>query len=107
MTIDASRTGTRMYGAPEYMMGLAALHPGRRLLARGAAVPIVVGDFRKPLGPGWQRDVPDALLAEDIAACVDVEPARRFASALQVAEWIETLEARRAARAATEAAARR
>jgi len=107
MSIDASRTGTRMYGAPEYMMGLPPSILGDVYSLGVLLYQVVAGDFRRPLGPGWRRDVPDALLAEDIAECVDVDPARRPSSALLVAEKIESLEQRRAALAAAAAAVER
>ena len=107
-TIDASRTGTRMYGPPEY------LTPGARPSVLGDIFSLgvvlyqaAVGDFRKPLGTGWQRGVPDTLLAGDIADCVDGDPARRLTSAVLVAERIESLETRRAELAAAAAAVAR
>ena len=104
VTIDASRTGTRMYGAPEYMMGLPPSILGDVYSLGVLLYQVVIADFRKPLGPGWRRDVPDPLLQEDIAVCVDGDPARRPSSALLVAEKIETLEQRRTALAAAAAA---
>ncbi len=103
LTAEASRTGTRMYGAPEYMLGKPASVLGDIYSLGVLLYQFVAGDFDLPLGAGWQREVPDPLLAEDIAACVDVQPERRLGSALQVAERLESLAARRAAR---EAAAR-
>ena len=107
ITIDASRTGTRMYSAPEYMQGLPPSILGDIYSLGVLLYQVVIGDFRRPIGPGWRRDVPDALLQEDIAACVDVDPARRPSSALLVAEKIESLEPRRAALAAAAAAVER
>ena len=40
---------------------------------------VVAGDLKRALAPGWERDVSDALLAEDIAECVDGDPAKRAA----------------------------
>ena len=57
---------------------------------------MVVGDLNKPLAPGWRRDIEDELLRADIARCVDGDPQRRFASAQELAERIETLDERRA-----------
>ena len=57
---------------------------------------MVVGDLNKPLAPGWRRDIEDELLRTDIARCVDGDPQRRFASAQELAERIETLDERRA-----------
>jgi tetratricopeptide (TPR) repeat protein/class 3 adenylate cyclase len=56
---------------------------------------MVVGDLNKPLAPGWRRDIEDELLRADIARCVDGDPQRRFASAQELAERIETLSERR------------
>jgi serine/threonine-protein kinase len=36
---DASRTGTRLYSAPEYMVGRPGIHPGRHLFAGSSALP--------------------------------------------------------------------
>lgn len=41
---------------------------------------LAVGDFRRPLVPGWEREVPDELLREDIIAATDGDPAHRLAS---------------------------
>jgi len=51
---------------------------------------------REPRAPGWERDIPDRLLRDDIAVCVDGDPARRLTSAAELAERLETLEQRRA-----------
>jgi TolB-like protein/Flp pilus assembly protein TadD len=56
---------------------------------------IVVGDFRKPLSSGWEEDIADPLLREDIAAAVCGDPARRLRSPAQLAERLQNLDARR------------
>jgi WD40 repeat protein len=94
---DASRTGTRLYSAPEYMVGRPASIQGDIYSLGVVLYQMVIADFNRPLGAGWQRDVPDPLLIDDISRCVDVDPQRRFASALEVAERLETLEQRRVA----------
>jgi hypothetical protein len=38
---------------------------------------LVAGDFRKPLSPGWEADVADPLLREDIALAANGDPGRR------------------------------
>ena len=107
MALDASRTGTRMYGAPEYMVGAPPSILGDIYSLGVLLYQVVIADFRRPMAPGWRRNVPDELLAEDIARCVDEDPARRPGSALEVAERIESLEKRRAALAAAAAAVQR
>ena len=37
---------------------------------------VIVGDLSRPLAEGWERDISDELLREDIAACVEGDPAR-------------------------------
>lgn len=106
-SIDQSRTGTRMYSAPEYMIGRPPSIQGDIYSLGVLLYQMVIEDFGRPLGPGWQRDVADPLLAQDIAFCVDVEPERRFGSALQVAECLESLEARRRSVLEAEAARER
>ena len=91
-----SRPGTSLYSAPEYLVGRPPSVQGDIYSLGVLLYQVVIGDFDRPMGAGWRRDVTDAPLAEDIAQCVDVDPARRFASALQVAEHLEAIEARHA-----------
>jgi len=56
---------------------------------------LVVGDLDRPLAQGWEREIEDELLREDIAACVDGDVARRLPSATALAERLRTLEERR------------
>lgn len=96
-TDDSS--GTPLYLAPELLAGQP---PTLRsdIYALGVMLyQIVAGDFRRPLAPGWERDVADPLLCEDIAACADVDPARRLADARVLAQRLRDLDARRARQA--------
>ncbi|MCX6879262.1 MAG: hypothetical protein NTW21_36480 [Verrucomicrobia bacterium] len=45
---------------------------------------------------GWERDIADPLLREDIAVCVDKDPTRRLPSAADLAERLLSLDPRRA-----------
>ena len=67
---------------------------------------LVVGDLPRPLGVGWERDVGDELLREDIAACVDIDIARRLPSASELAARVRSVEARRSERVVKAAAIR-
>ncbi len=98
LTADSSRTGTRMYSAPEYMIGRPPSVQGDIYSLGVLLYQMIIDDYARPLGVGWQRDVDDPLLIDDIERCVDVEPDRRLGSALDLAERLETLEERRAAR---------
>lgn len=91
--------GTMGYLAPELLEGKppsiqADIYSWGVLLYQ-----LVVGDFKHPLAPGWERGVGDDLLAEDMARFVDGSPERRPASAREAAELLRSLEARRQARA--------
>ena len=93
--IDSS--GTPLYLAPELLGGQA---PSVRsdVYALGVMLyQLVVGDFRRPLAPGWEREVADPLLCEDIAACADLDPARRLVDARLLAQRLRSLDARREA----------
>ena len=90
--------GTRLYMAPEIIEGKPAT-TGADVYALGVMLyQIVIGDFAKALAPGWDRDVDDELLREDIAATVDGAPERRL-SATQIADRLRHLPERAAARA--------
>ncbi len=104
MLVNDSTSGTPLYLAPELLAGHA---PSVRsdVFALGVILyQLVVGDFRRPLAPGWERDIADELLREDIAAAVDGDPMRRFGDAGGFAARIDTLEARRVTLAADRAA---
>ncbi|MFH0793640.1 MAG: protein kinase, partial [bacterium] len=100
MTELASRTGTRLYMAPELMAGKAPSIQSDVYSLGVMCYQVAVGDLEKPLGPGWERDIGDDLLREDIALSVDGDPARRLRSAGELAQRLRTLEERRAAREA-------
>jgi eukaryotic-like serine/threonine-protein kinase len=87
-----------MYAAPEVLEGktpttLADIYALGVLLYQ-----VVVGDLNRALAPGWERDVTDELLRDDISLCVDGRPERRLGNALHLAERLRTLEKRRAER---------
>lgn len=66
---------------------------------------VVAGDLRKPIAPGWEQNVPDELLREDISAAVQGNPDMRLSSAGDLARRLRELEPRRAALAERRAAA--
>jgi DNA-binding winged helix-turn-helix (wHTH) protein/serine/threonine protein kinase len=94
----ASLGGTLLYLAPEVISG----HPATALsdvYSLGVMLyQAVIGDFRKPLSPGWESGIEDPLLKEDIAAGACGDPARRLGSAAAFAERLLTLDHRRAER---------
>ncbi|MDP3857208.1 MAG: tetratricopeptide repeat protein [Stagnimonas sp.] len=101
-TLSASEatSGTPLYLAPEVVAGQP---PTVRsdLYALGVILyQLLVGDLRRPLAPGWERGVEDELLRADIAACADLQPARRLADAQTLADRLRSLDRRRAEHAA-------
>ncbi len=58
---------------------------------------IVVDDWDRTLLPGWEADIDDPLLRQDVADATMADPGRRLASAALLAERLRTLDARRAA----------
>ena len=90
--------GTRMYMAPEVIEGKAASVQADIYALGVMLYQAVVGDFGRALAPGWDRDVQDDVLREDVAALVDGSPERRPASAADIAERLRTVERRRTER---------
>jgi non-specific serine/threonine protein kinase len=104
-TAPESSGGTQMYRAPECSSG-AAPTVQADIFALGVVLfQLAAGDLRRPLAPGWEEIIPDALLREDIAAAAAGDPARRLADAAELARRLRALPARRAARARAEQAA--
>lgn len=102
---DTGGSGTPMYLAPEVLAGQPATVQAD-LYALGVMLyQLVAGDFRRPLAPGWELEISDELLREDIAAAAAGDPARRLADASALAQRLRSLEARREQRAREKAAA--
>lgn len=89
------RAGSLLYLAPEVIAGEM---PTQRsdVFALGMLVyQLVVGDLRRSLAPGWEADIADELLREDIALAAAANPERRLLSARGLAERLRHLDARR------------
>ncbi|HSI51933.1 MAG TPA: winged helix-turn-helix domain-containing protein [Ideonella sp.] len=107
----ASDSGTLLYRAPEVLAG--QLHTVRGdIYALGVMLyQLLLGDTQRPLAPGWEADIADPLLREDIALASAGNPALRLADAAEFAKRLRTLPERQAirqqdqARFAAEAAA--
>lgn len=98
--IDASHSGTPAYLAPEVSAGELPTTRSDVYACGVMLFQLVVGDLRRPLAPGWEREVDDPLLREGIAAAADVDPRHRLGDARLLAERLEQLPPRRAALAA-------
>ncbi len=95
----SSSSGTPLYLAPEVIAGRPPTVQSD-LYALGLMLyQLLAGDFRKPMATGWERDVADELLVEDLALATDGEPARRLGSVAELIARLHNLEQRRAERA--------
>ncbi|MEQ8178284.1 MAG: winged helix-turn-helix domain-containing protein [Amphiplicatus sp.] len=99
--------GTPLYIAPEIIAGQAPTARSDVYSLGVLLYQILAGDIRKPLTTGWEDNIGDALLREDIAAATNGDPARRLSSAAILAEKLRTLDARRAENALLEEAEQR
>jgi serine/threonine protein kinase/DNA-binding winged helix-turn-helix (wHTH) protein len=95
-SLDAQAlTGTLMYLAPEVLAGQSP-SASADVYALGVMLyQLAIGDFRKPLAPGWEAEIQDPLLREDIADAACGDPAKRLNSAADLVERLLTLEQRR------------
>src|ERR1043166_6045092 len=89
-------TGTPTYSPPEFTAGKPYTVQGDIYGLGVLLYHLITADTSRPVAPGWERDVTDPLLREDIAACVDGDPARRLSSAADLADRLLHLEERRA-----------
>lgn len=90
------RAGSLLYASPEVIAGGVATQRSD-VYALGVLVyQLLAGDLRRPLAPGWEADLDDPLLCEDIALAAAANPARRLPSASAFADRLRALEARRA-----------
>lgn len=91
------QTGTIMYLAPEVLSGHIPTASADVYSLGVILYQLAAADFRKPVSPGWEADIADPLLREDIAASACGDPARRLNTVAALVERLETLEQRRVA----------
>lgn len=90
-----SITGTPLYLAPELLSGHAPSVKSD-LYALGVILyQLIVGDLRRPLSAGWENDIHDPLLREDIASSANGNPDLRFNSARDLAMRLRSMKKRR------------
>lgn len=90
----AASGGTPLYLAPELLAGQAPTVQSDVYALGLILYQMVIGDLRRPLAPGWEAGVPDALLRDDIAAATDGAMARRLDSSAALAERLRQRPAR-------------
>jgi DNA-binding winged helix-turn-helix (wHTH) protein/serine/threonine protein kinase/tetratricopeptide (TPR) repeat protein len=89
-------TGTLMYVAPEVLAGQAPTAASDVYALGVLLYQLAIGDFRRPLAPGWEADIPDPVLRADIAEAACGDPARRLPTASALVDRLDSLDRRRA-----------
>lgn len=98
--VGSALTGTAMYVAPEVLGGQSPTAASDVYALGVLLYQLAAGDFRRPLAPGWESEIGDALIQEDIAAAACGDAARRLSSAGELAARLLDLPRRRARREA-------
>jgi hypothetical protein len=94
---DSDLSGTPAYQPPEVLnAGGAAFTRQGDVYALGVLLyKMCLGDLRRPFGPGWEDDVSDELLREDIATSTHVNLKKRLHDAPELEARIRSLNERR------------
>jgi eukaryotic-like serine/threonine-protein kinase len=106
-TPDSVLTGTLAYLAPEILAGHSPTISSDVYALGVILYQLVVGDFRKPLSPGWEAEIDDPLLRDDITQAAWGDPSARLKSAAELVDRLENLRSRRIERNKVEIAERR
>jgi non-specific serine/threonine protein kinase len=98
MTVDdqssGSTSGTPFYLAPELFAGQAPTVKSDVYALGMLLYQLLSGRIGQPMAPGWEADIDDALLREDLQHATDGNPERRMASAGELASRLRRLEQR-------------
>ena len=100
VSMSSPHAGSLLYMAPEVIAGEMPTQRSDVFELGVLVYQLVVGDLRRSLAPGWEADVADPLLSQDIALAAAANPERRLIDARALGERLHSLEARRTALAA-------
>lgn len=95
--VTDSNSGTPLYVAPEVFAGQSPTAQSDVFALGIMLYQLLAGDLARPMTSGWERDIDDTLLREDIGAATDGDPRRRLAGAAELAARLRALDARRRA----------
>lgn len=90
--------GTLLYLAPEVAAGQPATVKADIYALGLMLYQIIIGAFGRQLSTGWESEIDDELLREDIAAATEGNPERRLADAAELARRLRSLAQRRISR---------
>ncbi|NUN96413.1 MAG: protein kinase [Candidatus Omnitrophica bacterium] len=102
-----SHTGSRLYMAPELLVGRASSIRSDIYSLGVVLYQLLIGDFRRPLTADWRSDIEDPILRKDLERCLAGDPQERFSSAGELARSLRSVEERRASWLAMEEAHRK
>jgi eukaryotic-like serine/threonine-protein kinase len=101
-----STSGTPLYLAPELLAGESPTVKSDVFALGIILYQLMSNQIGKPMVPGWEADIDDELLQEDLRFATDGNPAKRSASAAELAQRLRNLALRANQRSAqTHAAA--
>ncbi|MBV1775640.1 winged helix-turn-helix domain-containing protein [Burkholderiaceae bacterium DAT-1] len=90
-----TQSGSMFYLAPECLQGVPASERSDVYALGVLMYQMLSGRLGQPLVTGWERDIEDAILRQDIADCTDGDVARRLDHAGSVLRRLRSVETRR------------
>jgi WD40 repeat protein/tetratricopeptide (TPR) repeat protein len=103
----SSRTGSRLYMAPELLVGSAASVQSDIYSLGVVFYQLIHGDVGRPLTGDWRKGVEDRLIVEELERCLAGEASSRFTSAGDLVQSLRNLDRKREERKEAEENARR
>jgi serine/threonine-protein kinase len=93
--VSSSHAGSQMYMAPELLAGSPATTRSDIYSLGVVLYQLLTGDFKRPVTTDWAKDIPDALLRDDLKQCFAGNPHERFAGVGQLAQRLRRWSERR------------
>lgn len=91
---QSDNTGTALYLAPELLAHQAPTIQSDVYALGIMLYQLIIADLRKPMVSGWERDIDDELLRDDIRAATEGNPAHRMNSVHVLIDRLTTLKSR-------------
>jgi len=89
-----SSSGTPLYIAPEVFAGLVPSAQNDVYALGILLYQILVGQLNRPMASGWEQDIDDACLREDLQRATNGHPSQRLASAAELSKRLRDHPAR-------------